>query len=115
MDTDALAYLAVTPSARMLLGAYHVVPPTGPLPWTPRLFSVEGVEPTELSAIHGRLIAFGFLDVDVSDVNVGVKYQVTTSGRQVLVTASAISTTNDTGSSDSAISEAVAESESVAV
>jgi hypothetical protein len=111
MDTDALAYLAVTPSARMLLGAYHVVPPTGPLPWTPRLFSVEGVEPTELSAIHGRLIAFGFLDVDVSDVNVGVKYQVTTSGRQVLVTASATSTTNDTSSTETVVSDSADESE----
>ena len=49
-------------------------------------------------------------DVD-RDVNVGVKYQVTTSGRQVLVTASATSTTNDPSSTETVSSDSADECE----
>lgn len=88
MDTDALAYLAATPAARTLLGAYQGdVPPSGTT-WMPRLFDVAGIESTQLSALHGRLIAFGYLDIDVSDAAIGVRYQVTTTGRQHLIQSS---------------------------
>jgi hypothetical protein len=93
MDTDALAYLAATPAARTLLGAYHGSAPQPAATWSPRLFEIDGIEPTQLSALHGRLIAFGYLDVDVTDAAIGVRYQVTTAGRHVLAQPSSASST----------------------
>lgn len=95
MDTDALAYLAVTPAARTLLGAYHGTLPQPASTWSPRLFEVNGVDPSLLSSLHGRLIAYGYLEVDVTDPAIGVRYQVTTSGRHVLQTQSQTSTTDE--------------------
>lgn len=115
MDTDALAYLAANPAARTLLGAYQGdVPPSGAT-WSPRLFDVAGIESTQLSALHGRLIAFGYLDVDVSDAAVGIRYQVTTTGRQHLIQSSCTDTAvlpaaeHAAGTSDESADEVVEE------
>jgi hypothetical protein len=84
MHQEALTYLADTPAARHLLATYRAVCDSSQADWLPRLFEVEGVEPTSLSALHGKLIAFGCLDVDVSDLATGVRYQVTGFGKQSL-------------------------------
>lgn len=53
--------------------------------WVARQTDVPGVDPSVLSSIHGKLIAFGMLKFDVGGRDVGVQYQLTTQGRQALV------------------------------
>lgn len=55
-----------------------------PRPWAPRLTAVEGVNPEELSRIHGRLIAYGLLKCDLADRSSGVVYQLTSEARKSL-------------------------------
>jgi len=53
--------------------------------WVPRVFEVPKVEPAELSNVHGRLIAFGFLKFDLaSGREIGMRYQLTPLGRQAI-------------------------------
>jgi hypothetical protein len=51
--------------------------------WRPRVSRVDGVEPSQLSRLHGTLIALGCLKFELSG-KVGVQYQLTTLGRQTL-------------------------------
>ena len=51
--------------------------------WRPRLARIEGVEPAQLSRLHGTLIALGCLKFELSG-KVGVQYQLTPLGRQTL-------------------------------
>ena len=48
--------------------------------WIPRLMSIEGVSDEELSGIHGKLIAFGFLKFQLQGRE-GLSYQLTQLGR----------------------------------
>ncbi len=59
--------------------------PEGPetLGFVPRLSQVEGVEPGQLSALHGKLIALGLLSFEVSG-KAGMQYQVSPLGRRTL-------------------------------
>ena len=52
--------------------------------WIPRLKGVDGVESVDLSKIHGRLIAYGFLKCDLTDRDAGVVYQLTAEAKQIL-------------------------------
>ena len=52
--------------------------------WVPRVSGVNGVDPSRLSNVHGRLIAFGFLKFDLSDRDVGMRYQLTPLARLAL-------------------------------
>lgn len=52
--------------------------------WVPRAAQVPQVEPANLSAVHGRLIAFGFLKFDLSNRELGMRYQLTPLGRQAI-------------------------------
>jgi hypothetical protein len=52
--------------------------------WRPRVSRVEGLEPAQLSRVHGTLIALGCLKFELSG-KVGMQYQVTPLGRQTLV------------------------------
>jgi hypothetical protein len=54
-------------------------------PWVARQADIPGVEPVQLSSIHGKLIAFGMLKFDVGGRDVGVLYQVTHQGRRALL------------------------------
>lgn len=58
-------------------------------PWVGRLVDVPGIHPTQLSSIHGKLIAFGMLKFDVGGRDVGVQYQLTQQGRRALLGESA--------------------------
>ncbi|MBI1344848.1 hypothetical protein GC163_01015 [bacterium] len=52
--------------------------------WVPRVAEVPTVETGKLSSVHGRLIAFGFLKFDLSNRDVGMRYQLTPLARQAL-------------------------------
>lgn len=52
--------------------------------WVPRLAEIPGVERERTSNVHGRLIAFGFLKFDLSDRDVGMRYQLTPLGRRAI-------------------------------
>lgn len=50
-------------------------------PWLSRIDDVEGVTPEDLSAVHGNLIAHGFLKFRLSGRD-GLVYQLTSLGRR---------------------------------
>jgi len=52
--------------------------------WLPRLQSAEGVDDEDLSRIHGRLIAWGFLTFRLAGRTAGIQYQISPSGKQAL-------------------------------
>ena len=91
MLTAPPALLSEHPAARLVLQNY--VPPMLPQPgdgWIARPVSIEGVEPDQLSPLHGKLIAFGLLDVDVDIRHAGVRYRLTTEGRDALTPRPAV-------------------------
>ena len=52
--------------------------------WLPRVRFVPEVEKTELSAIHGKLIALGFLKFELASQNAGMLYQLTSAGKRAI-------------------------------
>jgi hypothetical protein len=50
--------------------------------WRPRLKEVDGVAPEEMTRIHGKLIAHGFLQVEIAGRTGGLLYQLSSVGRQ---------------------------------
>lgn len=52
--------------------------------WLARIHQFEGVAKEDLSRIHGRLIAYGFLKCDLAEKTAEVVYQVTLAGKQLL-------------------------------
>lgn len=52
--------------------------------WVPRVMSVPEVAQEKLSSVHGRLIAFGFLKFDLSNRDIGMRYQLTSLAKQAL-------------------------------
>lgn len=49
-----------------------------------RVDHVEGVDPTRLSRIHGKLIALGLLQFRLVDRHVGLQYEITPRGWELL-------------------------------
>lgn len=56
---------------------------TGPR-WAQRIDSLEETEPGELSAIHGQLIAMGWLKFQFETEQAGLMYRVSSEGRTLL-------------------------------
>lgn len=52
--------------------------------WVPRIRSLEGFAPEQLSSAHGRLIAQGLLHFQVEDRASGLCYRVSPEGRTAL-------------------------------
>lgn len=52
--------------------------------WVPRLGEIPETEVAELPAIHGKLIAFGFLKYDLAGRDGGIRYQLTPLGKKGL-------------------------------
>ena len=48
----------------------------------PRVREVDGVPAEQISRIHGKLIAHGFLQVEIADRTGGMLYQLTQTGRR---------------------------------
>ena len=74
------------PEARTLLTAYRTGLVSSTDGWLDRLNEVPGIESAELSRLHGKLIAFGLLDFQLSDRTGGMRYQLTSEGNQALKT-----------------------------
>ena len=52
--------------------------------WIPRLPEVDGVDSKDLSKIHGKLIALGYLEFQLTGREKGVCYQTSPLGKQAL-------------------------------
>ena len=50
--------------------------------WTRRIAELDLIESEELSAIHGQLIALGWLTFQLEDRNAGLMYRITTAGKK---------------------------------
>jgi hypothetical protein len=50
--------------------------------WIPRLPEIPEIPNDELSGIHGKLIAFGFLKFDLTGRDGGIRYQLTPLGKR---------------------------------
>lgn len=70
--------------------------------WVARPVAIPGVEAAELSAIHGRLIAYGLLKFDVGGRDAGVKYQLSPQGRRALAGEGAATESDELELADSA-------------
>ena len=53
--------------------------------WVPRLMKLEDVDADRLSRVHGRLIALGLLQFQVTDRTLGLQYKVSPEGRRALM------------------------------
>lgn len=51
--------------------------------WVSRISMLEGVVAAELSTLHGRLIALGYLKFKLIDRQVGLRYRLTPAGKQM--------------------------------
>ncbi len=51
--------------------------------WVTRIGSIEGIETAQMSTLHGRVIALGYLKFKLIDRQVGLRYRLTSSGKQV--------------------------------
>ncbi len=51
--------------------------------WVSRVSTLDGVEAAELSTLHGRLIALGYLKFKLIDRQVGLRYRLTPAGKQM--------------------------------
>ncbi len=51
--------------------------------WVARIASIEGVEAARMSTLHGRVIALGYLKFKLIDRQVGLRYRLTPSGKQL--------------------------------
>jgi len=79
------------PVGRALLAAYAERQNCSPAgTWLERIenteeIGAEEIEPEELSRLHGKLIAMGLLDYEVTAKGTGVRYQISTLGRASLM------------------------------
>lgn len=51
--------------------------------WVSRIARVEGVEASQMSRLHGRVIALGYLKFKLIDRQVGLRYRLTPAGKQL--------------------------------
>lgn len=56
-------------------------------PWVERISEMEFVEPEQLSELHGKLIAAGFLNFQIRNRHTGVEYRIANAGKQFLTRA----------------------------
>jgi hypothetical protein len=52
--------------------------------WIPRLTNVAGVDAATMPSLHGRLIALGLLKFEFFAKSGGMKYRLSTQGRQII-------------------------------
>ena len=85
MEPFDLSQFDAEPTWRALLAAYYARQQQTEQPWSPRLASVDGIPAEQLSAVHGKLMAYEFLKVDIANRTEGLVYQVTPWGREALL------------------------------
>ena len=87
MDEFELEQLRRNPKWATLLNVYCQLQLSGKLQiadfdgWTPRVLEAPEIATDELSGIHGKLIAFGFLKFDLAGRDGGIRYQLTPLGK----------------------------------
>ena len=57
--------------------------------WLERVEKMDGVTREQLTRTHGQLIALGYLKFEISSQSAGLRYQLSTAGKQALVRAAA--------------------------
>lgn len=88
MDEYELEQLRRNPAWGVILNVYHQLQVQGrnQTPefdgWVPRIYHADDVPAEELSGIHGKLIAYGFLKFDLAGRDGGIRYQLTPLGKQ---------------------------------
>ena len=51
--------------------------------WVTRIAAIAGVEAARMSTLHGRVIALGYLKFKLIDRQIGLRYRLTPSGKQL--------------------------------
>lgn len=51
--------------------------------WVSRIALIEGVDVAQMSILHGRVIALGYLKFKLIDRQVGLRYRLTPAGKQL--------------------------------
>lgn len=82
MQSHALAQLERNPEWRLLLTAYHVRQMSSPDGWVDRIFELANLDGDQLSKFHGRLIALGLLEFELAGRGDGMRYQLSSLGKQ---------------------------------
>ncbi|MBS0266649.1 MAG: hypothetical protein JSS02_32265 [Planctomycetes bacterium] len=85
MTNPDLELYDANPEWGLLLSAYQQKFAAGGLEWSPRIQELQGIAPESMSVVHGKLIALGFLKVEVISRTEGLQYQLTTLGRQAVL------------------------------
>ena len=85
MESPELELFDAHPAWRLVLEAYR--PPRDSVEegWLPRWAVIDGVPAEQLSTVHGKLIALGFLKCELSIRMDGILYQIAPLGRQALL------------------------------
>ena len=52
--------------------------------WVSRIGQLEGIDPSQMSTLHGRVIALGYLKFQLIDRQVGLRYRLTPAGKQIV-------------------------------
>jgi hypothetical protein len=63
--------------------------------WVPRVKAVDGLQPADLSRVHGVLIALGLLKFQLDGRTTGVRYQINAAGKRALAQTTVDAQTND--------------------
>jgi hypothetical protein len=85
MDMPELELFDLHPEWRPVLEAYQPRGDATDDGWHARVSVIDGVPADQLSPIHGKLIALGFLKCELSTRMDGILYQITSLGRQALL------------------------------
>ena len=84
MHAQSFAQLEKNPNWRLLLTAYQARQIASADGWVDRIFELESLSSDQLSKFHGRLIAIGFLEFEFTGRGDGMRYQLSTLGKQAL-------------------------------
>lgn len=85
MTTPELEQFDANPEWRLVLEAYSAAQANAAAGWVSRIVEVEGLAFEQLSPIHGKLIALGFLKFEIAPQAQGIQYQLLPAGKQALV------------------------------
>jgi hypothetical protein len=84
MIAQEFAQFERQPECRLLLTAYQARQAVAADGWVDRITEIDGIASEQLSRMHGKLIALGLLEFELSDRAGGMRYQMTPLGRQAL-------------------------------
>lgn len=92
---------SLTPHNLQVMQAYSVKAATAKATlegfdgWLERIDTLPNLNHEQLTQLHGQLIALGFLKFEISGRSVGLRYQISTKGKQALERAEANGSEDD--------------------